>query len=153
VRIWPHARLHAHHRPGLAHRTARTGYAWMHTGRHLLARVGSGTAHGVAMRHALRVHAGAGIACGHHLAHSSPQDSARAVAMRARLEWAEKGRNFVRTILIVQRNRVENAVRCVLSVAMHAHLSRLDYVRYNVKRCCRANCNTLTGGPESPMQS
>jgi hypothetical protein len=52
----------------------------------------------------------------------------------------------------VQRNRVENTVKCVLLFGMHAYLDRLDYVRYIVKQYCRADCNTLTDSPEYQMQ-
>jgi hypothetical protein len=82
VRIWPHTRLHTHHRSCLADGAVGTRHTRMHAGRHLLAWVRSWTAHRVVMRHALRMHAGTvWIARGHHLAGSSVQRN-RSVSRR-----------------------------------------------------------------------
>jgi hypothetical protein len=67
----------------------------MHARRHLLAWVRPWTAHGVAVRHTLGMHARiVWIARGHHLAGSSARSAAlQAVAMRAREGAIETGRN------------------------------------------------------------
>jgi hypothetical protein len=63
-----HAWVHAHHGAGLAYRTVRARDAWVHAWGHLLAWIRSGAAHGVAMLHALRLHAGVvRVSRGHHL--------------------------------------------------------------------------------------
>jgi hypothetical protein len=73
----------------------------MHTGRHLLAWIRSWSTHGMAMGHALRMHAGVvGIACSHHLAlvwcaglGLAALSGARAVAMCAVEGTTKIGRN------------------------------------------------------------
>jgi hypothetical protein len=63
-----HAWLHAHHGTWLAHRTIGARYTWMHARGHLLAGVWSWAAYGMAMLHALRMHAGVvRVGRGHHL--------------------------------------------------------------------------------------
>jgi hypothetical protein len=73
----------------------------MHAGRHLLAWVRSGAAHGMAVGHALRMHTGVvGVARGHHLAvllcagrGLAAVDSARGREAREGATWTDGDRH------------------------------------------------------------